>query len=413
LHPLRSLVQAHAPVNTAAAAAAASLEQASPPEPVAAHELLPLAALLPPSARVRLVGCLARLTAAARATASRLERGASSSGSGGTSGGSGVPLNPPMAESVALLVALLEAAVAAAGTDDGNGDGRSDADSRKRPSALVAGSGSDSDNSKSSERKYRSDHSGGSEIGQATRTKKPRLADGRGAASKRHCGAGSGGLRAGTSSSSGASSSGGQVAEKPPQQPPVQSDVRFWAGWLAWEHHNGGGSSSSSGSAASKRAAEALADGELLADGLRGLRTALSRRSQRRDKSAWGDDEAACEGGDGAGVSVGLEDCCEAACQRWLHARLVAALEALAAQADGSGFQGTRGEAGAWGVSGGGALGAAAPAQGPAPWAGGGLGRQRRGRAARLRSRNRVVDAWLEDEDGRDAYADLEGFIVD
>ena len=36
----------------------------------------------------------------------------------------------------------------------------------------------------------------------------------------------------------------------------------------------------------------------------------------------------------------------------------------------------------------------------------------RRGRKVRLRSRNRTVDDWLEDEDGTDAYADLEDFIV-
>ena len=36
----------------------------------------------------------------------------------------------------------------------------------------------------------------------------------------------------------------------------------------------------------------------------------------------------------------------------------------------------------------------------------------KRGRA-RLRSRNRVIDEGLADEDGHDAYADLEGFIVD
>jgi len=30
----------------------------------------------------------------------------------------------------------------------------------------------------------------------------------------------------------------------------------------------------------------------------------------------------------------------------------------------------------------------------------------------RLRSRNSVIDAWLHEEDGTDAYADLEGFLV-
>jgi hypothetical protein len=34
-------------------------------------------------------------------------------------------------------------------------------------------------------------------------------------------------------------------------------------------------------------------------------------------------------------------------------------------------------------------------------------------RGKRLRSRNRVVDAWLGDEDGSDAYADLEDFLVE
>lgn len=49
----------------------------------------------------------------------------------------------------------------------------------------------------------------------------------------------------------------------------------------------------------------------------------------------------------------------------------------------------------------------------------GGFGRQalgaapRKRRRARLRSRNAVIDKWLEDENGNDAYADLEGFIVD
>jgi len=36
----------------------------------------------------------------------------------------------------------------------------------------------------------------------------------------------------------------------------------------------------------------------------------------------------------------------------------------------------------------------------------------RRGRKVRLRSRNQTVDDWLADEDGTDAYADLEDFIV-
>ena len=31
----------------------------------------------------------------------------------------------------------------------------------------------------------------------------------------------------------------------------------------------------------------------------------------------------------------------------------------------------------------------------------------------RLRSRNRVVDSWLDEEDGSDAFADLEDFLVD
>lgn len=30
----------------------------------------------------------------------------------------------------------------------------------------------------------------------------------------------------------------------------------------------------------------------------------------------------------------------------------------------------------------------------------------------RLRSRNNIIDEWLEDEDGQDAYADLEDFLV-
>jgi hypothetical protein len=30
----------------------------------------------------------------------------------------------------------------------------------------------------------------------------------------------------------------------------------------------------------------------------------------------------------------------------------------------------------------------------------------------RLRSRNSVIDEWLEHEDGADAYADLEDFLV-
>jgi hypothetical protein len=36
-----------------------------------------------------------------------------------------------------------------------------------------------------------------------------------------------------------------------------------------------------------------------------------------------------------------------------------------------------------------------------------------RKRKRRLRSRNVVVDKWLEDEEGSDAYADLEDFIVE
>eukprot|EP00961_Rhodomonas_salina_P152423 2051636-Rhodomonas_salina.2 len=42
--------------------------------------------------------------------------------------------------------------------------------------------------------------------------------------------------------------------------------------------------------------------------------------------------------------------------------------------------------------------------------AGGGGKRKRKGK--RLRSRNAFVDAYLEDEDGGDSYADLEDFIV-
>lgn len=36
-----------------------------------------------------------------------------------------------------------------------------------------------------------------------------------------------------------------------------------------------------------------------------------------------------------------------------------------------------------------------------------------RKRKRRLRSRNTVVDKWLADEDGSDAYADLEDFIME
>lgn len=42
------------------------------------------------------------------------------------------------------------------------------------------------------------------------------------------------------------------------------------------------------------------------------------------------------------------------------------------------------------------------------------IGRQRsKKRKRRLRSRNVVVDRWLEEEDGSDAYADLEDFIAE
>lgn len=37
----------------------------------------------------------------------------------------------------------------------------------------------------------------------------------------------------------------------------------------------------------------------------------------------------------------------------------------------------------------------------------------KRTNAKRLRSRNRVVDCWLDEEDGSDAFADLEDFLVD
>ena len=33
--------------------------------------------------------------------------------------------------------------------------------------------------------------------------------------------------------------------------------------------------------------------------------------------------------------------------------------------------------------------------------------------ASRLRSRNHVIDNWLNEEDGSDAYADLEDFLVE
>jgi hypothetical protein len=39
-----------------------------------------------------------------------------------------------------------------------------------------------------------------------------------------------------------------------------------------------------------------------------------------------------------------------------------------------------------------------------------GRGRKRK---RKLRSRNPVVDRWLQDEDGSDAYADLEGFLAE
>ena len=33
--------------------------------------------------------------------------------------------------------------------------------------------------------------------------------------------------------------------------------------------------------------------------------------------------------------------------------------------------------------------------------------------AQRIHSRNRVIDDWLDEEDGSDAYADLEDFLVE
>ena len=41
-----------------------------------------------------------------------------------------------------------------------------------------------------------------------------------------------------------------------------------------------------------------------------------------------------------------------------------------------------------------------------------GTSRKRRMKKRRLRSRNSVIDEWLEQEDGADAYADLEDFLV-
>jgi hypothetical protein len=41
-----------------------------------------------------------------------------------------------------------------------------------------------------------------------------------------------------------------------------------------------------------------------------------------------------------------------------------------------------------------------------------GIGRGSRKKKQRLRSRNEVVDDWLEQEDGHDAFADLEDFLV-
>lgn len=40
-------------------------------------------------------------------------------------------------------------------------------------------------------------------------------------------------------------------------------------------------------------------------------------------------------------------------------------------------------------------------------------GRRRGSKRRRLRSRNTIVDQWLEDEPGDDAYADLEDFIAE
>ena len=33
--------------------------------------------------------------------------------------------------------------------------------------------------------------------------------------------------------------------------------------------------------------------------------------------------------------------------------------------------------------------------------------------SSKLRSRNHVIDNWLDDEDGSDAFADLEDFLVE
>lgn len=37
----------------------------------------------------------------------------------------------------------------------------------------------------------------------------------------------------------------------------------------------------------------------------------------------------------------------------------------------------------------------------------------KKGNKKRIRSRNKVIDSWLQDETGDDAYADLEDFLVD
>ena len=39
--------------------------------------------------------------------------------------------------------------------------------------------------------------------------------------------------------------------------------------------------------------------------------------------------------------------------------------------------------------------------------------RRQKSSHSRLRSRNKVIDSWLVDEDGSDAFADLEDFLVD
>lgn len=367
------------------------------------HEFDPLAALLPLVLKARLVGCVARLTAAARAVAGRLQRSSISYHGGSGDGGDhacgngssvGVALNYPSAESMALLVALPEGSISTTGANDSGNGNSSAAESIEKRTGVGSQSGLESDSS--SESDDSSVEANGHQVGRILKKRPPKKGDSNLIKRQRNF----------------ATSDGEQqtsVEEDPQQEqsPRASSEVRFWAPWLTGLRDGSSGNGDNSGAIA-RRATEVLMDGELLIYDLHNLRATLVSRSARDNNSmpAWEDDldddhiDRSSSGNSSSEVSG------EIATLLWLDTRLKAALTSFAL-ANGGDFAGSSSKNSASGGEKG-----AASATWTNPLAAGSLGRKR-GRASRLRSRNRVIDSWLEDEDGRDAYADLEGFIVD